>query len=574
MQSSQPNRRVLVVEDEPHARATLRDYLSANGFDVLTASDGAEAVDSFSADPPDAIVLDAHLPKIDGFRFLRFIRQTSAGKTTPVIMLTAVYKDAAYREHALLHGAEYYVKPLPLPQLRERLDALVARITEPLRYERRFPIRADIRVACRTWDRFVTLCALNVSQGGMFIRAASPPPLLSKIHLDFVSPSGDAFGLEAEVVHVVSLERAERDGMHAGMGIRFLDIPPGMQRAIDELVQQALTTGSRPDAPPAMTPVDPPPAVAGMTSAPSQPLEPTPDRVETLPAAAIEPLAEIQPFLPSITGTPIEPATGETDPATASDEVAATTSDARKSRAAEAMVRTLRDEVGRLKERNLFERLGLGPQAQPAEIKRAFRQISKRFHPDRYYRYGIPELRALSQEVYLLLSEAEEQLLNDAGRSELGRAIAERTDAAFKQSAPKPTGDSAAEESPADRLLEFGRLFGDREESGADVEQRARKAGLLALREGRYADAREMLIQAVKLFPDDVELKTALDLARGYWCQEQGDLHAAVVYFQRACDTDDGCQAAVVALRELSQKREEQGKNLFRRFFRKDGRSM
>jgi two-component system response regulator MprA len=127
--------RILVVDDEPAVRTALVRALSPEGYDVDLAADGAEALDRLAAAPPDAVVLDVGLPRLDGLEVCRRMRQ--AGDRTPVLMLTA--RDAIDdRVEGLDAGADdYLVKPFALRELRARLRALLRRVdrgTEGLRY--------------------------------------------------------------------------------------------------------------------------------------------------------------------------------------------------------------------------------------------------------------------------------------------------------------------------------------------------------------------------------------------------------------------------------------------------------
>jgi two-component system, OmpR family, response regulator MprA len=127
--------KILVVDDEPAVRTSLERALSLEGYDVDLAADGAAALDRLAAAPPDAVVLDVGMPRVDGLEVCRRMRR--AGDRTPVLMLTA--RDAIDdRVEGLDAGADdYLVKPFALRELRARLRALLRRAdhaTETLRY--------------------------------------------------------------------------------------------------------------------------------------------------------------------------------------------------------------------------------------------------------------------------------------------------------------------------------------------------------------------------------------------------------------------------------------------------------
>jgi two-component system, OmpR family, response regulator MprA len=118
--------KILVVDDEPAVRTSLERALSLEGYDVDLAADGATALDRLAAAPPDAVVLDVGMPRVDGLEVCRRMRH--AGDRTPVLMLTA--RDAIDdRVEGLDAGADdYLVKPFALRELRARLRALLRRV--------------------------------------------------------------------------------------------------------------------------------------------------------------------------------------------------------------------------------------------------------------------------------------------------------------------------------------------------------------------------------------------------------------------------------------------------------------
>jgi heavy metal response regulator len=117
--------RILVVEDEPGIARFIRQGLSEAGYAVDVASDGEEGLDYALAAPYDLLVLDILLPKMDGLRLLRELRER--GMRTPVLLLTA--RDTVEdRVQGLDSGADdYLVKPFAFPELLARVRALLRR---------------------------------------------------------------------------------------------------------------------------------------------------------------------------------------------------------------------------------------------------------------------------------------------------------------------------------------------------------------------------------------------------------------------------------------------------------------
>jgi DNA-binding response OmpR family regulator len=117
-------RRILVVEDEPTLRETLAEALEADGFSVIAASDGRDALAKFRAERPDLVLLDLMLPELSGIEVCRIIRAESG---TPIVMLTA--KDSELDKVLGLElGADDYVtKPFSLRELSARIRAIFRR---------------------------------------------------------------------------------------------------------------------------------------------------------------------------------------------------------------------------------------------------------------------------------------------------------------------------------------------------------------------------------------------------------------------------------------------------------------
>ena len=118
--------RILVVDDEPDLLAELAPLLERTGFSVVTASDGQIALNIVSRDPPDLIVLDVLMPRLDGREVLRQLRQS--GNWTPVILLTRVGSPTE-RALSLQEGADDYLnKPFEPLELIARIQAVLRRI--------------------------------------------------------------------------------------------------------------------------------------------------------------------------------------------------------------------------------------------------------------------------------------------------------------------------------------------------------------------------------------------------------------------------------------------------------------
>jgi len=172
-------KQILVVDDEPRIAAICRDYLEREGFTVITAATGPDAVTLARAKQPDLIVLDLGLPKMDGLAVTRAIR---AHSNVPIIMLTARV-DENDKLTGLESGADdYLTKPFSPRELVARVRAVFRRVDAgPSRGDAiraggltldvpRMQVRHGRRVIELTSTEFELLATLMRQPGRVFTR--------------------------------------------------------------------------------------------------------------------------------------------------------------------------------------------------------------------------------------------------------------------------------------------------------------------------------------------------------------------------------------------------------------------
>lgn len=116
--------KILVVDDEPRYLRLLEANLLTEGYDVLTASDGLQAIDTFSSNPVELILLDVMMPRLDGFATCQRIRQYS---NVPIIILTARGEEQDRVKGLDLGADDYLVKPFSATELLARVRAVLRR---------------------------------------------------------------------------------------------------------------------------------------------------------------------------------------------------------------------------------------------------------------------------------------------------------------------------------------------------------------------------------------------------------------------------------------------------------------
>lgn len=118
--------KVLLVEDEQTLAMIIKDTLTDEGFDIITAENGVEGLKLFAEIDPDILVADVMMPELDGFEMVNKIRQ--ADKSTPILFLTArsAIKDVV--DGFELGANDYLKKPFNMQELIVRIKALVGRV--------------------------------------------------------------------------------------------------------------------------------------------------------------------------------------------------------------------------------------------------------------------------------------------------------------------------------------------------------------------------------------------------------------------------------------------------------------
>lgn len=118
-------KKVLVADDKATGRELVRTVLENCDYEVFEAGDGVEALDQARQVRPDLIILDLHMPRLDGFGVIKELRRDENFAKTPVMALTASAMMGD-REHALAAGFTGYIaKPIRLSTLRSEVERLL-----------------------------------------------------------------------------------------------------------------------------------------------------------------------------------------------------------------------------------------------------------------------------------------------------------------------------------------------------------------------------------------------------------------------------------------------------------------
>ncbi len=118
-------RKILIVDDERYILHILDFSLGAEGYEVITAGDGEQAVERTRSDRPDLIVMDIMMPKMDGFEACKAIKADPDTQSIPVIMLTAKGREIDKKRGLDAGADEYLTKPFSPAKLIERVQVVL-----------------------------------------------------------------------------------------------------------------------------------------------------------------------------------------------------------------------------------------------------------------------------------------------------------------------------------------------------------------------------------------------------------------------------------------------------------------
>jgi len=117
--------KILVVDDEIYIVHILDFSLGMEGYEVLTALDGEQALEKARAEHPDLIVLDIMMPKLDGYETCKMLKADDSTKTIPVILLSAKGRNVDQKVGFEVGADDYITKPFSPRKLVERINAIL-----------------------------------------------------------------------------------------------------------------------------------------------------------------------------------------------------------------------------------------------------------------------------------------------------------------------------------------------------------------------------------------------------------------------------------------------------------------
>jgi twitching motility two-component system response regulator PilG len=203
--------RVLVVDDSLSVRKMVEHALEVKGFEVLSASSGAEAMDRIASAAPDMVVCDVVMPDVDGYRICEFVRTHPILFETPVLLISGIVNSVVLERAAQVGSSDVLRKPFTADDLARKVGDLLAARPKGTAPRVRPPIAADDLVA---------LPDLKASLGQL---AAMPGVRLAALvdREGFLIDAAGQLGVGAEVAGALAAclaESSEGIGREMGQG--------------------------------------------------------------------------------------------------------------------------------------------------------------------------------------------------------------------------------------------------------------------------------------------------------------------------------------------------------------------
>jgi CheY-like chemotaxis protein len=236
--------RIMLVDDMPENLVILMAYLSSEGYDVITAQNGAEALALLASNPPDLIISDIMMPKMGGFEFVEKLRRNYTVGYIPLVFVSAKEKGMAERMAFDLGADGFLEKPVSFNVLKATVEAALTKgkqaaapKTDPKFVEQRKSKRAPF--ICEAYFEGGGISgftvATNISTGGLFLDTFSNIPPGTLLHIRLKLQPGSEIEALAEVCYGLK---------GSGIGVKFINLDAEACALIDRIVEGVLKSAA------------------------------------------------------------------------------------------------------------------------------------------------------------------------------------------------------------------------------------------------------------------------------------------------------------------------------------------
>lgn len=234
--------KIMIVDDMPEALVVLMAYLASEGYEVIAAQNGEEALSMMAANRPDLIISDIMMPKMGGFEFIEKLRGAYPDHI-PIVFMSAKDKNVAEKLAMDLGADGYLEKPVTFNVIKATIETLMknrrasvssktsdvpAHIVEQ-RKNKRAPFICEAYFEGGGISGFTV--ASNLSRGGLFLDTFSSIPQGTLLNLHLKLQPGHEIETIGEVCYGIK---------NSGIGVKFINLDQEAAEVIDRIVEGVL----------------------------------------------------------------------------------------------------------------------------------------------------------------------------------------------------------------------------------------------------------------------------------------------------------------------------------------------
>lgn len=223
--------KVLLVDDVELFLELERSYLDGCGYELITASSGEETLQRLDKVAPDLLLLDYHMPGINGDEVCRLIRINERWQNLPIIMVTAAGKAEEVKTCLEAGCDDYLTKPVNKQELQEKVERLLGQVKR--RKDERIPVKMPVRL--REGDRLHVASAQDLSTSGAYLKSSVPLAENDSIEIRFETSEGEPLTLYGKIKRAAAKSQD-------GCGVYFIHPDKNSKAQLDKLIQHQKTS--------------------------------------------------------------------------------------------------------------------------------------------------------------------------------------------------------------------------------------------------------------------------------------------------------------------------------------------
>lgn len=230
---------VLVVDDEAILRNAIVFDLKRQGYAVLDAGNGREAMKLVVEYPIDVVLTDVKMPILDGIQLLDQIK--ARNPSIPVVMLITGFADISLEEAYARGAAAVFAKPFDRKRLFETIKRALSskEVAWAYRHEERIPVDFSVKLSVENFHQILEGQIINIGRGGMFAALSAPFPDVDS-HLQFSVQFNEGSVRVLEGTGFVRWVRTQNEGnKRSGCGIEFDSLEDASRQAVIEFIKRS-----------------------------------------------------------------------------------------------------------------------------------------------------------------------------------------------------------------------------------------------------------------------------------------------------------------------------------------------